>query len=454
MILLLGGTSDCPSVAEALARAGYRVLVSSATDAPLFTGSHPRIERRCGRLNAEQMAALIGERAIQAIVDAAHPYATALHATAEQAAREVAIPCLSYRRPGGVGEGEGACIVADHAAAARRAFQFGRAVLLTIGSRNVLPYAAEARRTGVDLVARVLDHPDSHQACRDAEIAHVVTGRGPFSVEENRRLIRQWNAGVLVTKDSGDAGGVREKLEAARLEGCEAIVVGRPAASASGGFDEVPALVEKLKTLVPPPSCAILALDLESILVPEIWETVARVAGVPELALTTRDIPDYGALMRQRILLCRAHGLTLARLREIVAAMEPLPGAPDFLAWAQSRAQIAILSDTFRELAGSLVAKLGSPLLICHHLTLDADGYISGYNLRDDAGKAGTIAEFQRTGARVAAVGDSFNDLEMLRAADWACLFRPAPRVLETGVAFPVFQGFDGLQAALIPFFL
>lgn len=452
MILLLGGTSDCPSVAEALARVGYRVLVSSATEVDLFTGSHPRIERRCGRLDVGQMTALIGERAIQAIVDAAHPYATVVHTTAEQVACKVGIPYLSYVRPGCVGEGDGICVVADHEEAAQRAFQFGKPVLLTIGSRHVAAYGQQARRTGVDLIARVLDHPESLQACRDAKIPHIVIGRGPFSIDENRRLIRQFNAGVLVTKDSGDAGGVREKLEAARLEGCEVIVVGRPARS--GGFDKVPALVTQLKTLVPPPSVAVLALDLESVLVPEIWETVARVAGVPQLALTTRDIADYGELMRQRLLLCRKHQLTLVRLREIVEVMEPIPGAVEFLAWARQHAQIAILSDTFHELAGPLMPKLGSPLLICHHLTLDADGYVSGYNLRDDGGKAGSIARFQRTGARVAAVGDSFNDLEMLRGADCALLFRPSPRILEAGVAFPAFRQFDELQAALSTFFL
>jgi bifunctional phosphoserine phosphatase/homoserine phosphotransferase/precorrin-6x reductase len=452
MILLLGGTSDCPSVAEALARAGYHVLVSSATEVDLFTGSHPRIERRCGRLDAGQMAALIGERNIRAIVDAAHPYATLLHATAEAVACKVGIPYLSYVRPGSVGAGEGVCVVADHEAAAQRAFQAGKSVLLTIGSRYVVPYAEEARRKSVDLIARVLDHPDSLQACRDAGIPHIVTGRGPFSVDENRRLIRQFSAGVLVTKDSGDAGGVREKLEAARLEGCEVIVVGRP--ERSGGFDEVPALVTALKTLVAPSSVTVLALDLESVLVPEIWETVARVACVPELLLTTRDVADYGELMGQRLALCREHGLTLARLREIVEAMEPLPGAVEFLAWARQHAQIAILSDTFHELAGPLLPKLGSPLLICHHLNVDADGFVSGYDLRDETGKAGAIARFQHAGARVAAVGDSFNDLEMLRAADCAFLFRPSTRVLEAGVAFPAFRQFDELQDALSTFLL
>jgi precorrin-6A/cobalt-precorrin-6A reductase len=499
MVLLLGGTSDCAPVAESLARAGYRVLVSSATDVALFTGAHPRIERRSGRLDAEQMEALVGERRIRAIVNATHPYAVAVRATAEQVAGKLGIPCLSYVRPGiidgaegrrgasdtdaatgcvrpgiiggvegrggasdtdaatgyvrpGIIDGaEGVCMVADHEEAARLSVQAGTPVLLTIGSRNVMPYAVEAKRAGIALIARVLDHPESHKSCREAGIPadHVVTGRGPFSVEENRRLLRQFHAGVLVTKDSGDAGGVREKIEAARLEGCQVIVVGRPQALAQGGFPEIPGLVEKLRTLVKIPPCAVLALDLESVLVPEIWETVARVAGVPALAPTTRDIPDYGALMRQRLLLCREHGLTLVRLREIVADMEPLPGALDFLAWAQQRALVAIISDTFHELAGPVMSKLGSPLMLCHSLTFGADGYISDFSLRDSGGKSGAIADFQRLGWNVAAVGDSFNDLEMLQAADAAFLFRAAPRILEAGVAFPALWTFDDLQTTL-----
>lgn len=451
MVLLLGGTSDCAPVAESLARAGYRVLVSSATDVALFTGVHPRIKRRSGRLDAGQMAALVGERRIRAIVNATHPYAVAVRATAEQVACKLGIPCLSYVRPGIIGGTEGVCVVADHEEAARRSVQAGTPVLLTIGSRNVMPYAVEAKRAGIALIARVLDHPESHKSCREAGIPadHVVTGRGPFSVEENRRLLRQFHAGVLVTKDSGDAGGVREKIEAARLEGCQVIVVGRPQTSTQDGFPEIPDLVEKLRTLVKIPPCAVLALDLESVLVPEIWETVARVSGVPALAPTTRDIPDYGALMRQRLLLCREHGLTLARLREIVADIEPLPGALEFLAWAQQRALVAIISDTFHELAGPVMSKLGSPLMLCHSLTFGADGYISDFSLRDSGGKSGAIADFQRLGWNVAAVGDSFNDLEMLQAADAAFLFRPAPRILEAGVAFPALWTFDDLQTTL-----
>jgi precorrin-6A/cobalt-precorrin-6A reductase len=139
-------------------------------------------------------------------------------------------------------------VAADHAEAARMVCEAGRPVLLTIGSKNVRPYAEAAQRAGVTLVARVLSHADSIQTCRDAGIAdeHIITGRGPFSVEENRRLIRQFGIGVLVTKDSGEAGGVLEKLEAARLEGCRVIVVGRPTQPMDNVFDNIADVVREL----------------------------------------------------------------------------------------------------------------------------------------------------------------------------------------------------------------
>ena len=248
MILLLGGTSETAPLAEALANAGYRILVSTATDIPLAVGSHPNIAHRCGPLGEPELAALVRERQITAIVDATHPYASHVRATAQRVASSLDIPCLTHVRPSTVSEHDGARVIADHAEAARMACEAGRPILLTIGSKNVRPYAAAARRAGVTLVARVLSHADSIQACRDAGIAEdrIVTGRGPFSVEENRRLIRRFGIGVLVTKDSGEAGGVSEKLEAARLEGCRVIVVGRPPQPAGNVFDSIAGLVNAL----------------------------------------------------------------------------------------------------------------------------------------------------------------------------------------------------------------
>ncbi|MBM3890935.1 MAG: precorrin-6A/cobalt-precorrin-6A reductase, partial [Verrucomicrobia bacterium] len=279
-------------LAEALANAGYRILVSTATDIPLAVGSHPNIAHRSGPLSETEMIALVREQVIKAIVDATHPYASQVRETAQRVASAEGISCLSYVRRGmlldqlgsaGVppaGDGrvnekreEGAhassprpafaCtssaggtpalpgfvrVAADHAEAARVACKAGKPILLTIGSKNVRPYAEAARRAGVTLVARVLSHGDSIRACRDAGIAdeRIITGRGPFSVEENRRLMRQFGIGVLVTKDSGETGGVLEKLEAARLEGCRVIVVGRPPQPAGNAFDSITGLVSAL----------------------------------------------------------------------------------------------------------------------------------------------------------------------------------------------------------------
>ncbi|MBM3890897.1 MAG: precorrin-6A/cobalt-precorrin-6A reductase, partial [Verrucomicrobia bacterium] len=279
-------------LAEALAGAGYRVLVSTATDIPLAVGSHPNIARRHGPLSEPEMVALVRERQITAIVDATHPYASEVQAAAQRVAASSNIPCLSYVRPGVLLEkagsagvppaGEGRVneerenrdpslrsrpafartssaggtpalpgfirVAGDHAEAARTACKAGKPILLTIGSKNVRPYAEAARRAGVTLVARVLSHADSVRACRDAGIAdeRIITGRGPFSAEENRRLIRQFGIGVLVTKDSGEAGGVSQKLEAARLEGCRVIMVGRPQQPVANVFDSITGLVNEL----------------------------------------------------------------------------------------------------------------------------------------------------------------------------------------------------------------
>jgi len=450
MILLPGGTSETAPLAEALARAGYGVLVSTATDVGLFIGSHPRIEHRFGGLDAAAMAALIRRRAVRAVLDAAHPYAERLHETARGAAAATGIPYFRYVRPECTGLPSDTLKAADHAEAARLACRAGKPILLTVGSRHISPYAKEAASAGIPLFARILDHPASHQACRDAGLPpeRVLTGRGPFSMEENRRLIAWHGIGVLVTKESGDAGGLPEKLEAARREGVEVIVVERPREAETNAFSEMPALLAALEAAVPPPKrCDALLLDLESVLVPEIWEAVAQRARLPELALTTRDIPDYPQLMARRIEVCRQQGLGLKQLLEIVSTLEPLDGAREFLDWARERTEVVIVSDTFHELAGPLLAKLASPPVWCHTLRLDTEGYLCGFTPRNEAGKPGAVAAFQRGGRRVAAVGDSFNDLGMLQAADAAFLFRPSPRLAQA--PFPSFTCYSDLKNAL-----
>ncbi len=246
MILVLGGTADTAPVAEALAGAGYSVLVSTATELPLAVGP---ARRRTGPLDEAGLAALVEAEGIRAVVDATHPYAQGIRALAPRVCRRLGVPYLSYLRPAtGVADGERA---ADHREAARLACADGRPVLVATGSRHLGVYAAEARRTGVALVARVLPCPESRETCRQAGLApaQVVEARGPFGVEENRRLLRERGIGVLVTKDGGAAGGFAEKAAAAAAEGCRLVVVERPPAAGAGHPREL--LADLARSLAP-----------------------------------------------------------------------------------------------------------------------------------------------------------------------------------------------------------
>jgi precorrin-6A/cobalt-precorrin-6A reductase len=230
MILLLGGTSETAPLAGALLEAGYQVLVSTATDVPLALPEHPHLRRRHGRLDAEAMAELMRRKGVRVLIDAAHPYASQAREQARQAAETLGLPYLRWERPGTDFSGFPIRWSEDHTQAATLAFADGRPVLLTTGSRHLAPYVEQARRTGIPLRARVLPHAESRQAVERAGLTteELIWGQGPFSLEDNRAHIRKHALGVLVTKDSGDAGGVPAKLEAARLEGCEVIVVRRP----------------------------------------------------------------------------------------------------------------------------------------------------------------------------------------------------------------------------------
>ncbi len=249
MILLLGGTSSTAGLATQIAERGWRVLVSRATNIPLDIGTHPNIESRCGPLDEESLFRLIDQRQIAAIVDATHPYAATIRATARRVADVKGIPYLSLTRSIVVdGEDPNVELAPDHESAARRAFAHGRPVLLSIGVRNLAPYVAESRRRGVPVWARVLDRPESVAACRQAGVPEqcILTGRGPYSMEENRRQIRELGIGVLVTKDSGPEGGTQEKLEAAGAEGCLVVVVARPSHDGVAEFMDVDLLIEAL----------------------------------------------------------------------------------------------------------------------------------------------------------------------------------------------------------------
>jgi precorrin-6A/cobalt-precorrin-6A reductase len=256
MILLLGGTSETASIAEALSLAGYEVLVSMATEIPLDAELPPGVSLRRGRLTEAEMTALINEKRIRAVLDATHPYAEKAREAARRAADSTGIYYTTFIRPEALREEDGAVRVHSHEEAAITAFAHGKPVLLTTGSGNLEPYAREAARAGIALFVRVLPQAYSVEACRNAGIPddRIITGRGPFSVDENILHIREHKIGTLVTKDSGAAGGVMEKLEAARRENCRVVVIARPARMSMpvAAFDDISPLLEQLKIHVCP----------------------------------------------------------------------------------------------------------------------------------------------------------------------------------------------------------
>ncbi len=232
MILLFGGTSETKPLALLLARAGYPVLVSTATAVELDVGAHPRIQRRSGRLAAAEMAALIRGQRITAVVDAAHPFAVELHQNVAHVCTEAGVPLLRLARPGLEPElmGDDIHWADHHDQAAALAGCLGTRWLLTIGSNHLLPYVQAALAKSYTLFARVLPEPDSLAACRQAGLLpnQVITGRGPFSLADNLTLLRALKIQVLITKESGRAGGLNEKIDAARTEGCPIVILRQP----------------------------------------------------------------------------------------------------------------------------------------------------------------------------------------------------------------------------------
>ncbi|MDR1430951.1 MAG: bifunctional phosphoserine phosphatase/homoserine phosphotransferase ThrH [Propionibacteriaceae bacterium] len=189
----------------------------------------------------------------------------------------------------------------------------------------------------------------------------------------------------------------------------------------------------------------IVCLDLEGVLVPEIWINVAESAGIPELRLTTRDIADYDELMEYRIALLRKHKINLEDIQKVIAGMGPLPGAGEFLAWLRGRYQVVILSDTFYDFAMPLMAQLGYPTLFCHNLDV-SNGWISGYALRQDNSKREAVRGFHRLNFKVIAAGDSYNDTAMLAEADAGILHNPPDNVVAEFPQFPVSRDYGELR--------
>ncbi len=178
--------------------------------------------------------------------------------------------------------------------------------------------------------------------------------------------------------------------------------------------------------------------DMEGIFTPEIWINVAERTGIEELRLTTRDISDYDVLMQKRLSILGKHGLKLRDIQAVISKMEPLDGALDFLNWLRSRLQVIIVSDTYVEFAGPLLEKLGWPTLFCNTLSVAADGSISGYNLRQKDGKRKVAAALKNLNYKVIAIGDSYNDITMLKVAEKAVLFRPPDNVKVEFPQFPI----------------
>ncbi len=194
----------------------------------------------------------------------------------------------------------------------------------------------------------------------------------------------------------------------------------------------------------------IACLDLEGVLVPEIWIAFAEKTGIEELRATTRDIPDYDVLMRQRLRILDEHNLKLPDIQAVIAELEPLPGAVDFINWLRERFQVVILSDTFYEFSQPLMRQLGFPTLLCHKLEVDAEGRVVDYKLRQRDPKRQSVRALQLLNFRVIAAGDSYNDTTMLAQAEQGILFHAPQNVIEEFPQYPAIQTFEDLKQAFI----
>ena len=193
----------------------------------------------------------------------------------------------------------------------------------------------------------------------------------------------------------------------------------------------------------------ITCLDMEGVLVPEIWIAFSEVSGIPELRRTTRDEPDYDKLMKRRIGILKEHGLGLKEIQDVIAKIEPLPGAREFLDELRSFTQVIIISDTFTEFAMPLMEKLGWPTLFCNSLEVAENGEITGYKMRTQKSKLSTVKALQSIGFETIASGDSYNDLDMILASQAGFLFRTTQKIRQDYPQLPAFEEFDDLLAAI-----
>ena len=190
----------------------------------------------------------------------------------------------------------------------------------------------------------------------------------------------------------------------------------------------------------------IVCCDLEGVLVPEVWINVSRWTGIDELKLTTRDINDYNALMIRRLEILHQHGITINDIQKVISLLELMPGAMDFINWLHGRTQLIVVSDTFREFADPLLEKIGWPFLFCHHLTIDKDGNITNFHLRQPEAKMKVVEAFQNLKYQVIAIGDSYNDVTMLRKAELGVLFKPPQNVINDNPDLKVVNSYNQLK--------
>ena len=193
----------------------------------------------------------------------------------------------------------------------------------------------------------------------------------------------------------------------------------------------------------------IVCLDMEGVLVPEIWIAFAEASGIPELRRTTRDEPDYNKLMKWRLSILKEHGLGLKEIQETIAKIDPIPGAKEFLDALRSKTQVVILSDTFEEFAKPLIEKLGRPTIFCNSLEVAENGEITNYKMRCDQSKLTTVKALQSIGFETIASGDSFNDLGMIQASKAGFLFKSTDQIKADHPEIPAFDEFDDLLAAI-----
>ena len=193
----------------------------------------------------------------------------------------------------------------------------------------------------------------------------------------------------------------------------------------------------------------IVCLDLEGVLVPEIWIAFAKASNIPELNRTTRDEPDYDKLMKWRLGILKEHGLGLKEIQQTIAQIDPMPGAKEFLDELRSMTQVIIISDTFTQFAAPLMKKLGWPTIFCNTLEVAEDGEITGFKMRIEQSKLTTVKALQSIGFETIASGDSYNDLGMIRASKAGFLFRSTDAIKKENPDLPAFETYDELMAAI-----